>query len=172
MADRSAGSHNRTSGPALGGNAPPQGADEIPQGLGPSSTTARFLAGDRFGPTGESAGLRGAQQHVSPQFMPHLQWCSLRLARVDFPAETVPAAASIPPVTHETITANTASGGLHRRVRESSGRSAKGPFLSSRWGGRGEDRTIKSRSHDLRHSHGRQGDRACGPGEWQSADGP
>jgi hypothetical protein len=99
------------------------------QGLGPNSTTARSLTGDRLGTAGGSAGLRGAQQHVPPQSMPHLQLCTPRAARADLPFETEAADASIPKARHKAIMASVVYDGHNRVVREWDGRSAKGPLL-------------------------------------------
>jgi hypothetical protein len=126
------------------------------QGLGPNSTTARSLVGDRFGTVGGSAGLRGAQQHVSPQSMPHLQWCSPRAARADLPFETEAADASIPLARHRTIMTSVASDGHDREVREWDGRSANGPCLCE-GGGVGRLARSNDLSYHLRCYQCRQG---------------
>jgi len=102
---RSAGSHNRTRGPELGGKAPPQGAEVMQGGFATRSTSGRGLAGDRSGAIGGSTDPLGVQQQVAPQFMPHLQWWATRGARRVGPAEVTFAVTSPPQASHKPISA-------------------------------------------------------------------
>jgi hypothetical protein len=104
-----AGSNQRTSGPAVGGKALSQGAEVTRQGIEPASRAAPSRDGDRFGAIGGSTGARGAQQHFTPQFIPHWQWWPAWAAGRDRADEAESAIASLPQSRHATTQASVAN---------------------------------------------------------------